>query len=179
MLSTNKTKYADNYNECGDRKEIIQDRIRVASEIEKYLKEGLPFDNALQIVRLDPARWGDWLHEGKHQNFLGDMRWIVGLVECCETHFQREILNNIIDKSQKDWKAAAWILEHRFRREWGNDIVPVETDKDTHVIFTASIGRDGTVTNKLSSDITKKLILDAVDASTSIPNNDTDTNEFV
>ena len=45
--------------------------------------------------------------------------------------FERRLVD-IVDRAaavEGDWKAAAWILERRFRKNWGRDVVDDSTDK--------------------------------------------------
>lgn len=161
-----KKKYNDNYCESGlTRREAMIERLHKAGEVEKGLKSGLPLDSALALAKLSPIRWRDWVAEGEAQTSVsGDMRWIVGLVGVCESKFQKNLLDEIIEKAKKDWKAAAWLLERRFRREWGNELPQIETDKNATVIFTAAIGTDGTIRRNTDTDTTLQLIRNATDS---------------
>jgi DNA-binding protein YbaB len=164
-MASHNSEYDDNYFETGSRRDIVMERMEKSREIEKGIFAGLTLNSALAIAKVHPLRWHTWCEEGKAQPLIGgDMRWIVGIVDCIESRLEQTLIESIVEKAKTDWKAAAWLLERRFRKNWGNDVVPVDVDKGGRVIFTASIGTDGTISKKLDSEMTKDLIREAVNA---------------
>ena len=108
----------------------------------KAIKEGLTFKQAASYAGVSYSTLNRWRKEGRdvYEGLQGDPK--TGILEFWMQLEQAQgeasmRLLGVINKAAKqgDWKAATWILERRFSREWGprgqQDLDPEEIDFPT------------------------------------------------
>lgn len=78
------------------------------------LKLCAPRETAAEIAGITSKTLRSWLSSKapKYREFQADVARVEGETE-------RKLVSTIIKAGSKDWKASAWILERKYRRNWG------------------------------------------------------------
>ena len=87
------------------------------SELCKYLATGVTVKTATAAVGISESTYHLWLRKG-HE---GIEPYATFTAKIRETFPKTEavLARRIINASEKDWRAAAWMLERRNRADWG------------------------------------------------------------
>lgn len=113
----------------------------VEDKIIKRICEGASFTDAPRLEGIDEATFRRWRQCENENNdatlSLRDRRcWVCAnctLQRKCdeaESHFKNECVRTVFVAGELHWKARAWILERRYRQEYGVSAV-IETKQDT------------------------------------------------
>jgi hypothetical protein len=83
----------------------------------RYLKTGVTIKTAAEAVGISEATYHLWLRKGKagiepYATFADKIRETFPKTEAV-------LAGRVINASEKDWRAAAWMLERRNRKDWG------------------------------------------------------------
>lgn len=86
-------------------------------ELCRYLKTGVTIKTAAEAVGISEATYHLWLRKGK----AGIEPYATFSAKIRETFPKTEavLAGRVINASEKDWRAAAWMLERRNRKDWG------------------------------------------------------------
>jgi len=89
---------------------------RIAGAIEK----GMPAATVCRGVGIAPKTYYDWLKKGR-DNYSPIYKRFLIAIDKANLKAEEELLQIIKKHSTKQWQAAAWIMERRFRDRWGRE----------------------------------------------------------
>lgn len=84
------------------------------------LKEGVSFASAANLAGIGQSTFYRWVEEGGKQA-SGEYREFLEAVRGAQAEAEEACLRIVRKAAEKDWRAAAWILERRFRGRWANE----------------------------------------------------------
>lgn len=73
---------------------------------------------AARLAGISTQTFYNWIKAGERQE-RGKYRSFLDKVEAAEAEAQRRLLLGIQVQGKDDWKALAWLAEHRFPRDFG------------------------------------------------------------
>lgn len=82
------------------------------STLSKWIKEGQRLREVLEAVRSDP----DDTREPSPQEW--ELIWLTEELEAAEAKAEHGLVEIVQGAAQEEWKAAAWLLERRFKERW-------------------------------------------------------------
>lgn len=83
----------------------------------KAIRIGATYQAAAEAAGVSYETFNEW-RKGKSSKFLR----FSEAVDRANADAQIELLNNIKSSGEKDWRANAWVLEHRFKQDYGNSV---------------------------------------------------------
>jgi transposase-like protein len=101
-----------------DRVKLLENIMRKAEVIAEFVKKGMSVNSACRAAGVNPRTYYDW--QEKAEKGMVEYQPVVDFLEQARAAGQAELLQKVIDASNEDWKAAAWILERRhpdFRKQ--------------------------------------------------------------
>ncbi|RLB94385.1 MAG: hypothetical protein DRH26_01315 [Deltaproteobacteria bacterium] len=89
----------------------------IIDKLTSCILSGMTIERACEYVNIDTKTYYNWLNAGRNSTedsiFREFFHSIIGIeAKCIERHLKK------IDKSP-EWKSSAWLLERRFRKEYG------------------------------------------------------------
>jgi hypothetical protein len=85
------------------------------------IASGLPLKSAAAIAGICYETLNRWKKKGESQNAGPEYRQFCHALEQANAAAMQYHLQNIAEKGKDDWRASAWILERRFRTDFGKD----------------------------------------------------------
>lgn len=112
----------------------VQERLVHATRI------GASRESAAKYAGISLRTLEYWIRRGRTQQ-RGKFAVLLVDLRAADTHAEFTLLARISLAAQKDWRAAAWILERRFPKKWGRVETQVhQGDADRPVVFTLHTG---------------------------------------
>lgn len=99
---------------------------KITNEIVGYISEGLSRDDARILVGIAESTFYEWMQKEEFSE----------AIKIAEVNFKQAHVKNITNWSKKQWTASAWMLERKFRDEFGNK-TEIEHKGDVGINFTA------------------------------------------
>lgn len=114
-------------SETGRRPKLTRERIE---EICAYLARGLSKRSAVNAALVSETAFYGWLKQGEKDLENGKLKTLqaelVQSVKKAEAEFKLKHTKNIeTAASDGSWQASAWLLERRYREEYGKSAVDV------------------------------------------------------
>lgn len=89
----------------------------VQETICKAIRIGATYQAAAEAAGISYETFNEW-RKGKTHKFIA----FSEAVNRANADAQLDLLQKIQIASEKDWRAGTWILEHRFRQDYGNSV---------------------------------------------------------
>ena len=83
----------------------------------KAIRIGATYQAAAEAAGISYDTFNEW-RKGKSSKFLR----FSEAVDRANADAQLELLQKIQNFTDKDWRAGTWILEHRFKQDYGNSV---------------------------------------------------------
>jgi len=97
----------------------------------KLLKDGATITAACAAMDITPKSYYRWIKSNRTKL---EKKLKIEAEKAINLH-KIELLNMIKKHSLKHWQAAAWILERRFRNEFGKDVIEVDESENVDEEF--------------------------------------------
>jgi len=89
----------------------------VQETICKAIRIGATYQAAAEAAGVSYETFNEW-RKCKTTKFLR----FSEAVDRANADAQLDLLTNIKSSGEKDWRANAWVLEHRFKQDYGNSV---------------------------------------------------------
>jgi transposase len=90
---------------------------KIVDEVARAIALGMTQTDAARAAGVQPRTFESWLEKGRAGNPA--YARIVDPIDNARALGQRSLADRIAKASNKDWRAAAWILERRHPQTWG------------------------------------------------------------
>ncbi len=108
---------------------------RVHDRLVRAVRLGLSWDDAAKAARISTATLHEWRARGRQRE--EPFATLVDDLEEAEAEGAEEMFRRIVDASEEDWRAAAWVLGARHKYVKPNEV------KHTGAVATVSVDGDG------------------------------------